>query len=177
VTTKRTYMSALLDQRERQAIEARQGRPYPERITLALDARALYGPEVDVACGAVEPAVDRWETGEEEPTWEQLEKLAALTGYPVSFFFIEPGERLTGGFFCIRGGKGKGCYPLTGDLPPNVEQLDLIAEEAVERVEPPVRPDPPPPGDLPECSGPCGRPMRRATWVKQQGRCSRCGPA
>jgi transcriptional regulator with XRE-family HTH domain len=174
--TVRTYMTALLEQRERKAIEARDGKPYPRRITQALDVRALYGPEVDLACGAVEPAVDRWETGEEVPTWEQLEKLAELTHFPIAFFFMEPTEPLTGGFMCIRGGKGKGCYPLTGELPPDVEQLDLIPEEAVERVEPAPRPDPPPPGDLPECSG-CERPMRRATWVRQHGRCSKCGPA
>jgi hypothetical protein len=174
--TVRTYMTALLEQRERKAIEARQGKPYPRRITQALDSRELYGPEVDIACGAVEPAVDRWETGEEVPTWEQLEKLAELTHYPIAFFFMEPGEPLTG-FMCIRGGKGKGCYPLTGDPPADVEQLDLIPEEAVERVSKPPRPDPPPPGDLPECSGPCGRPMKRQTWVRQHGRCSACGPA
>lgn len=45
----------------RRAIAARAGRPYPERLTAALDLRELYGPEVDIACGAVEPAVDRWE--------------------------------------------------------------------------------------------------------------------
>lgn len=80
----RSYGDALTDQR----IAERGGRPYPERITMALDApagggRPLEGPDVDAACDATEPAVDRWETGEEVPTPHQLELLAALTGYPI----------------------------------------------------------------------------------------------
>jgi len=39
----------------------------------------FVGPWVDEACGAREPAVDRWEQGLFYPTWEQLCKLAALT--------------------------------------------------------------------------------------------------
>lgn len=167
-----TYADAAAAQALERTIAARAGRPYPERITLALDSRALDGPEVDVACGAVEPAVDRWETGEEVPTRPQLELLAELTGYPLAFFFTEPGPPLTGGFMCVRSGKGRGCYSLAEDLP---TQLDLTPA-------PPRRPraplpDAPPPGELPECSGPCGRPMRRDTWRRQHGRCSRCGPA
>lgn len=82
----RTYVDALDDQR----IAARGGRPYPERITLALDSRGLDGPEVDEACDAVEPAVDRWETGDDVPTFDQLRALAALTGYPLEFFYLPP---------------------------------------------------------------------------------------
>lgn len=52
----------------------------PYRITDALDAEDLYGPEVDIACGAVEPAVDEWEAGNRYPSFEQLIALAALTG-------------------------------------------------------------------------------------------------
>lgn len=84
----------------RRAIEARGGRPYPERITAALDVRELYGPEVDRACGAEEPAVDRWETGEEVPTLKQLELLAALTSFPLGFFFAPPVEGLAVGWLC-----------------------------------------------------------------------------
>lgn len=64
----------------------------PSRITMALDVRDLHGPEVDEACDAREPDVDHWEAGTAVPTWEQVEKLAALTDMPVSFFFVEPSE-------------------------------------------------------------------------------------
>lgn len=60
----------------------------PARITIALDLRGLYGPEVDTACDAAEPDVDRWEAGELYPTWRQVELLAALTDFPVHFFFL-----------------------------------------------------------------------------------------
>jgi transcriptional regulator with XRE-family HTH domain len=64
----------------------RAGGVVPEAITLALDARGLYGPEVDRACLVEEPAVDLWEAGKAYPTWEQLCALAALTGKPPGFF-------------------------------------------------------------------------------------------
>lgn len=54
---------------------------------MALDSCGLEGPEVDVACGGVEPMVDEWETGERVPTPEQMELLADLTQYPVAFFY------------------------------------------------------------------------------------------
>lgn len=56
----------------------RAGELRPYLITHALDARSLYGPEVDVACGATEPDVDLWEAGKLYPTWAQLLRLAAL---------------------------------------------------------------------------------------------------
>lgn len=62
----------------------------PHRITLALDARGLEGPDVDAACGAAEPDVDRWEAGELYPTWEQLKLLSNLTGLALRFFFLPP---------------------------------------------------------------------------------------
>lgn len=65
----------------------------PYRITLALDANGLYGPEVDEACGAAEPDVDHWEAGELYPTWEQLQLLSNLTGYAVRAFFIPAPEK------------------------------------------------------------------------------------
>lgn len=58
----------------------RAGELRPYRITMALDARRLYGPEVGVACGAAEPDVDLWEAGKLYPTWEQVLLLAKLTG-------------------------------------------------------------------------------------------------
>ena len=67
--------------------------PTPKRITLALDARGLHGPDVDRALGvagfdgADVGVVDAWETGELVPTHAQLLRLAALTGQPLAFFF------------------------------------------------------------------------------------------
>lgn len=64
----------------------------PARITFALDMHGLYGPEVDAACDAAEPDVDRWEAGELYPTWRQLQLLARLTELPLRFFFLPPRE-------------------------------------------------------------------------------------
>ena len=58
----------------------------PHMITLALDARDLYGPEVDVACRAKEPEVDLWEAGKLYPQWDQLVALAELTGNTPNWF-------------------------------------------------------------------------------------------
>lgn len=52
----------------------------PWRITMYLNAKALYGPEVDQACGVEEPAVDLWEAGKLYPTWEQTLLLCQLVG-------------------------------------------------------------------------------------------------
>jgi hypothetical protein len=103
--------TTALDRRALQAAARRQqferersATPVPARITLALNLRELYGPEVDVACGVVEPAVDQWETGELVATGEQIVLLAALTGFPVEFFYspVEPGTTRT--MLCGRGG-------------------------------------------------------------------------
>lgn len=66
----------------------RDGLVCPARITMALDAHSLYGPEVDIACQAREPEVDQWEAAERYPTWSQLVALAALTDHPPRFFTI-----------------------------------------------------------------------------------------
>lgn len=70
----------------------RHGDIAPWRITLALNARGLYGPEVDRACGVEEPAVDEWEAGRAYPTFDQLLALATLTEYPV-WSFIDRGSK------------------------------------------------------------------------------------
>jgi hypothetical protein len=98
-STPRTMLDARVDQAAAQAAQAlvrleadyRAGRAvaYPDRITFALDYHDLEGPDVDVACLAVEPAVDQWEAGEAAPSWEQLVALSELTGYPVPFFTRE----------------------------------------------------------------------------------------
>lgn len=58
----------------------------PAHITIALDAADLYGPEVDRACGVVEPAVDMWEAGRLYPTWEQIVAVAELTRKTPAYF-------------------------------------------------------------------------------------------
>lgn len=74
----------------------------PTAITLAFDPYAhagrggtvastvFLGEWVDVACGAQEPAVDRWEQGLLYPTWEQLCKLAVLTETPLGTLLTAP---------------------------------------------------------------------------------------
>lgn len=77
------------------------------RITQALDAIDATGPGVDLACGAVEPAVDRWEAGLEVPSRRQVELLAALTGRNPEWFYEEtPAPRA--GYVCSRSSRGCG---------------------------------------------------------------------
>lgn len=79
-----SYVTAALEQQAYREWAA--GKVIPYRITAALDSHELYGPEVDRACGAEEPAVDMWEAGTLYPTWEQLCALAKLTEtYPWLF--------------------------------------------------------------------------------------------
>jgi hypothetical protein len=66
----------------------RAGQVCPAQITMALDLNQLYGPQVDLACRAEEPAVDQWEAGERYPSWGQLCALAELTGMSVRWFTI-----------------------------------------------------------------------------------------
>jgi hypothetical protein len=75
----------------------------PWRITQALNAGGHYGPEVDVACGVTEPAVDQWEAGELYPTWVQVLRLARLTDVMPGFFYKD-GPDHAGGvvFLCDR---------------------------------------------------------------------------
>lgn len=98
---------AELDDRDR-AFLVNADRPNRARITLALDLRQLYGPEVDEALGVEEPVVDEWESGARVPTLEQLRRLSTLTGFAVRYFYgVTP--PMVGGFVCIRG-RGGGCY-------------------------------------------------------------------
>ncbi len=80
----------------------RRGEVVPARITLHLDWRGLYGPEVDRACGVKEPAVDEWEAGTRYPDWPELCALARLVDVPVTAFF-GPVARFRGPIFlCSR---------------------------------------------------------------------------
>lgn len=82
-------MTDLGDEEAKHRWEA--GLVVPHYISVALDAQGLYGPEVDEACGANEPDVDRWEAGELYPTWEQLCLLAELTEVTPAYF-VRPAE-------------------------------------------------------------------------------------
>lgn len=70
----------------------------PARITVALEDR--YGPQVDIDLGGREPMVDRWETGELQPTAAQIQLLAAYTGYPAEWFYLPVPE--VAGWVCFR---------------------------------------------------------------------------
>ncbi|MDH6283933.1 hypothetical protein [Prescottella agglutinans] len=54
------------------------GKLVPWYISYLLDCGQHFGPEVDIACHAEEPAVDLWETGSLYPSWEQTVALARL---------------------------------------------------------------------------------------------------
>lgn len=110
---RRRYSAAVSMQETERLL--REGRPVPARITMALDLRGLDGPEVDTACGAAEPAVDLWECGVEVPTADQVRLLAALTGFPVRYFYmpVKPGFQLDGVIICWGGRRG--CQRLEPD--------------------------------------------------------------
>jgi transcriptional regulator with XRE-family HTH domain len=98
----------------------------PGRITRALDAHGLYGPEVDLACKAREPAVDDWEEGKYEPSDEQLAALAELTGMPIGYFFLPLEPEPSVAYICWRKGRPRGqhCERVESDgipVPPVVE--------------------------------------------------------
>lgn len=69
--------------------------PQRDRISMALDLCGMEGPEVDEALGVLnadgtDTVVDAWETGELEPSEEDVRRLATLTGYPVAWFYTPP---------------------------------------------------------------------------------------
>jgi hypothetical protein len=107
----------------------------PLRITAALDAIDATGPSVDLACGAVEPAVDRWEAGLEVPSPRQVELLAAYTGHEVEWFYAtDPVQR--GGYACARSGAGRGCSTVVDGVvvdAPDVRSARRRAERDAEQ--------------------------------------------
>lgn len=70
--------------------------PTRERITRILDARGMFGPEVDEALGYDDDTtVDQWEAGTLTPTASDIRRLATLTNVLPGFFYqpaIEPIE-------------------------------------------------------------------------------------
>jgi hypothetical protein len=103
----------------------RAGPPTPARITLALDLAGLDGPQVDVACGGVEPMVDEWEAGTRVPTDAQIKALARLTGMTVDSFYL-PAPDPMAGWVCQRSGPGKGCTHL--DTRPDAPVVPIVKE-------------------------------------------------
>jgi|JI102314A2RNA_FD_contig_101_81254_length_2507_multi_3_in_0_out_0_1 hypothetical protein len=77
--------------------------PQPWRITVALDARGLYDPDLSWALGVPVGAVDRWEEGVEVPTFEQVEKLSQLTEYLPRWFYGRELHYVEGAFMCPGG--------------------------------------------------------------------------
>jgi hypothetical protein len=64
--------------------------PNRDRITVALDLRRMYGPEVDEALGvadAFDTVVDGWEDGTVVPTHDDIRRLAHLTGMLPAWFY------------------------------------------------------------------------------------------
>ena len=114
------YQRAASRQRTERLIAT--GKVVPARITLALDVRGLEGPEVDTACGAVEPDVDRWELGLAVPTADQVKLLAELTRFPIAYFYepLAPGPLIGGGgpvWMCYqRKVDGSRCHPVDQDV-------------------------------------------------------------
>lgn len=96
LTDRQKFYKTIADQRDHRRT---LGVPNPKRITMALDMAELYGPEVDEACGVQEPTVDRWEAGTQIPSRDELQRLAFLTGFPVTFFYREDPEPFVG-FIC-----------------------------------------------------------------------------
>lgn len=79
----------------------------PSRITTALDRWGMSGAWVDVALGVDVDGqdvgtVDRWETGEQVPTWEQLGRLATLTHMPIGWFTRAPVPEVGVAHICER---------------------------------------------------------------------------
>jgi transcriptional regulator with XRE-family HTH domain len=89
---------------------------HPARITAALDAAKLWGPQVDIQLGGREPMVDEWEAGTRTPTEEQIRALAELTGVPLEWL-LQPGPPRLVGIGCIGRGRSVRIY----ETPPRVE--------------------------------------------------------
>jgi hypothetical protein len=87
--------------------------PEVTRISVALDAAGLWGPEVDEALGAAEPAVDLWESGDLEPSVEDVGRLSTLTGFPPAYFYLGPVEAMDSWICFGRKVDGRRCHRIT----------------------------------------------------------------
>lgn len=138
-----SYLHAALEQQAYRDWAA--GRVIPDRITSALDEKELYGPEVDLACGVEEPAVDEWEAGDRYPTWEQLRALARLVDRPVWLFTMEPNLGPGRMFICDRSRRKNGCQ-IIDTTPIQVFTPEAIAAANLPKLPPPAGPPPTNPG-------------------------------
>lgn len=92
------YIAAALGQANDRMIAA--GTVVPARISIAMNIGGHEGPAVDKACGTwegnPEGDVDGWELGETVPSAEQVELMAAFTGFPKVWFYrpMKPGPLL-----------------------------------------------------------------------------------
>lgn len=138
-----TYTGTALEQQAHRDWAA--GKVIPHRITTALDAHSLYGPEVDRACGVEEPAVDRWEAGTLYPTWEQLRALATLCEVLPHLFTI-PDTGPIQGFICDRSKRKNGCQRIGTSDRITAFTPAAIAAANLPRLPPPPDPPRPPTG-------------------------------
>lgn len=101
--------------------------PTPERITWALDAAGLFGPEADARLGVAEPTVDLWEAGTLGMTARQVEQLAALAGVLPSWLFgTEPLMRVPAWMCFSRKVDGSRCHYVTPEVPDTPEQRGTL---------------------------------------------------
>jgi hypothetical protein len=75
----------IAEETERLRLFWARGEVRPFAITILLDARGFYGPQVDVECGGAEPMVDEWEAGTRYPEFDQLLALLQLCGVTPGF--------------------------------------------------------------------------------------------
>ena len=96
---------------------------HPARITAALDAANLWGPQVDIQLGGREPMVDEWESGARKPTDEQIVALSELTGVALEWLTM-PGPPKLIGIACMR---GRGARSIRMYEPPPRTQGGLLS--------------------------------------------------
>lgn len=108
---RRRYVAAASTARAEKLIAG--GRVVPARITIALDLRELHGPAVDEQVGTwhgnPDGDIDRWEQALAVPSREQAEQLAALTDFPLAWFYepLRPGPFTDGpAWMCFSGRRG-----------------------------------------------------------------------
>ncbi len=113
-------------QRYDHATRARDLKPNPAMISIVLDARGLEGPEVDLACGVEEPAVDLWEEGKLVPTPEQVRLLAKLTGVHPGLLYEQ--DVAMQGFICARSGPNRGCHRIDNPYGPVADVIQIARD-------------------------------------------------
>ncbi|WP_433357843.1 helix-turn-helix domain-containing protein (plasmid) [Microtetraspora malaysiensis] len=91
------------------------------RITMALNARNLYGAKVDRALGVEEPTVDWWEEGKAVPTAAQVRRLAEYTNYPLTFFYTPLDKGGPIGWMCVGHGRARRRIPIDLNPPPRAQ--------------------------------------------------------